>query len=200
MSSLTDTPPLSLRERKKQRTRATIQAHALRLFRERGYDHTTVEMISEAAEVGPATFYRYFPSKADVVLWDEFDPLIVAAFQAQPPDITALAALRAAFKNVFAQMTPQQQKEQQQRSQLMLDVPELRAAMTDQYTQAVGLVAEIVATRAGKQATDLAVLTLAGAVIGVSMAVMYALADNPNANIPELLDQALAQLENGLSL
>jgi AcrR family transcriptional regulator len=200
LSSLTDTPPLSLRERKKQRTRATIQAHALRLFRERGYDHTTVEMISEAAEVGPATFYRYFPSKADVVLWDEFDPLIVAAFQAQPPDISALSALRAAFKTVFAQMTPEQQAEQQQRSQLMLDVPELRAAMTDQYTQAVGLVAEIVATRAGKQATDLDVLAFAGAVIGVAMAVMYALADNPDADIPELLDQALAQLESGLSL
>jgi len=200
LSSLTDTPPLSLRERKKQRTRATIQAHALRLFRERGYDHTTVEMISEAAEVGSATFYRYFPSKADVVLWDEFDPLIVAAFQAQPPDMPALGALRAAFKTVFAQMTPQQQAEQVQRSQLMLDVPELRAAMTDQYTQAVGLVAEIVATRAGKQATDLDVLSFAGAVIGVSMAVMYALADNPDADIPELLDQALAQLERGLSL
>jgi MftR C-terminal domain len=87
-----------------------------------------------------------------------------------------------------------------QRSQLMLDVPELRAAMTDQYTQAVGLVAEIVATRAGKQATDLDVLAFAGAVIGVAMAVMYALADNPDADIPELLDQALAQLERGLSL
>jgi len=200
LSNLTDTPPLSLRERKKQRTRATIQAQALRLFRERGYDNTTVELISEAAEVGPATFYRYFRSKPDVVLWDEFDPLIVAAFQAQPPDMPALAALRAAFKTVFAQMTPEQQAEQVQRSQLMLDVPELRAAMTDQYTQAVGLVAEIVAARAGKQATDLDVLTLAGAVIGVSMAVMYALADNPAADIPTLLDQALAQLESGLSL
>jgi AcrR family transcriptional regulator len=199
LSSLTDTPP-SLRERKKQRTRATIQAQALRLFRERGYGNTTVELISEAAEVGPATFYRYFPSKADVVLWDEFDPLIVAAFQAQPPDMAALAALRAAFKTVFAQMTAEQRAEQVQRSQLMLEVPELRAAMTDQYTQAVGLVAEIVAARAGKQATDLDVLTLAGAVIGVSMAVMYALADNPGADIPTLLDRALAQLESGLSL
>jgi AcrR family transcriptional regulator len=200
LSNLTDTPPLSLRERKKQRTRATIQAHALRLFRERGYDNTTVEMISEAAEVGPATFYRHFPSKADVVLWDEFDPLIVAAFQAQPPDLPALGALRAAFRTAFEQMTPQQRQEMQQRSQLTLDVPELRAAMTDQYTQAVGLVAEIAAARTGKQTTDLEVLTLAGAVIGVSMAVMHALADKPGADIPQLLDRALAQLESGLAL
>jgi len=191
---------MSLRERKKARTRTTIQAHALRLFRKRGYDNTTVEMICEAAEVGPATFYRYFPTKADVVLRDEFDPLIVAAFQAQPPDISALAALRAAFRTAFGQMTAQQRAETQQRTQLMLDVPELRAAMTDQYTQAVGLIAEIVAARAGKATTDLDVLAFAGAIIGVAMAVMYALANTPSADIPKLLDQALAQLENGLSL
>jgi len=200
LPSPTDEAPLSLRERKKQRTHTTIQAQAFRLFRERGYENTTVELICEAAEVGPATFYRYFPTKADVVLWDEFDPLIVAAFQAQPADRSALAALRAAFSAVFEQMTPQQRAEQQQRTQLMLDVPELRAAMTDQYTQAVGLVAEIVATRAGKATTDLDVLAFAGAIIGVSTAVMLALTDHPAADMPELLDQALAQLEHGLSL
>jgi AcrR family transcriptional regulator len=200
LSSPTDQPRLSLRERKKQRTRAAIQAQALRLFRERGYDNTTVEEICEAAEVGPATFYRYFAAKADVVVWDEFDPLFLAAFQAQPADMSALAALRAAFKTVFEQMTPEQKAEQQQRSQLMLDVPELRVALTDQYTQAIGLVAEHVATRAGKATTDLDVLAFAGAVVGVAMAVINALADTPTADVPKLLDQALAQLEHGLSL
>ena len=42
-----------LRERKKAKTRATIQENALRLFREQGYDATTVEQIAEAAEVPP---------------------------------------------------------------------------------------------------------------------------------------------------
>jgi AcrR family transcriptional regulator len=191
---------LGLRERKKARTRATVQAHALRLFRERGYDATSVEMICDAAEVSPATFYRYFPAKADVVLWDEFDPLIVAAFRAQPAGQATLAALRAAFRTVFAQMTAQHLDEQQQRSQLMLEVPELRAAMTDQMTQAVGLVAEIVAERAGRQADDLAVMTFAGAVIGVATTVMYAHAQSRQADIPTLLDQALAQLEHGFDL
>jgi len=44
-------PPAGLRERKKAKTRAAIQEHALRLFRERGYAATTVEQIAEAAEV-----------------------------------------------------------------------------------------------------------------------------------------------------
>lgn len=48
-SSAIDKP--GLRERKKARTRASIQEHALRLFREQGYEATTVEQIAEAAEV-----------------------------------------------------------------------------------------------------------------------------------------------------
>src|SRR5260370_30989476 len=65
-----------LRERKKARTRAAIQRHALRLFRGQGYDETTVSEIAEAAEVSESTFFRYFPTKEDVVLWDDFDPRI----------------------------------------------------------------------------------------------------------------------------
>ena len=75
---------LGLRERKKARTRATIQKHALRLFRQQGYEATTVSQIAEAAEVSESTLFRYFPTKEDIVRWDEFDPLIVEAFKAQP--------------------------------------------------------------------------------------------------------------------
>ncbi|MDI9916488.1 TetR family transcriptional regulator [Rhodococcus sp. IEGM 1379] len=88
--------PVGLRERKKARTRATIQAQALRLFQERGYDATTVQQIIDACEISESTFFRYFPTKADVVLSDDFDPLIVEAFLTQPPELTSIQALRAA--------------------------------------------------------------------------------------------------------
>ncbi|OYD67968.1 TetR family transcriptional regulator [Rhodococcus sp. OK302] len=71
--------PVGLRERKKAHTRASIQEHALRLFQERGYDATTVQQIIDACEISESTFFRYFPAKADVVLADDFDPLIVEA-------------------------------------------------------------------------------------------------------------------------
>ena len=66
--SLPDQPPLGLRERKKAKTRAAIQAHALRLFAQQGYAETTVDQIAEAVGVSQSTFFRYFPTNEDVVL------------------------------------------------------------------------------------------------------------------------------------
>src|SRR5579871_1515510 len=85
-----------LRERKKARTRAALREHALRLFREQGYQATTVEQIAAAAEVSPSTFFRYFPTKEDLVLQDDMDTRIVAAFEQQPPGLGPIAAVRAA--------------------------------------------------------------------------------------------------------
>jgi len=85
----TDQPP-GLRERKKAKTRATIREHALRLFRDQGYGATTVEQIAEAAEVSPATFYRYFPTKEDVVLQDDLDVLALGELEALPPGLSPL--------------------------------------------------------------------------------------------------------------
>jgi AcrR family transcriptional regulator len=77
-----DEPPRpGLRERKKAKTRAAIQEQAMRLFRERGYEATTVEQIAEAAEVSPSTFFRYFPTKEAVVMYDVLDQILIEAFQ-----------------------------------------------------------------------------------------------------------------------
>ena len=63
---------VGLRERKKAETRAAIQHEALRLFRVQGYDETTTEQIAEAAEDPPSTLFRYFPSKEDLALTDDY--------------------------------------------------------------------------------------------------------------------------------
>src|SRR5260370_26373604 len=94
-----------LRERKKARTRASIREHALRLFREQGYDATTVDQIAEAAEVSPSTFFRYYPTKEDVVLEDDFDVLAIGSFREQPPDLSIVAAFRAAAKQALASLS-----------------------------------------------------------------------------------------------
>src|SRR6202034_2482946 len=100
MTGMTEVPsagnPMGLRERKKARTRAAIRQQALRLFRERGYSATTVEQIAAAAEVSPATFFRYFPTKEDVVLQDDMDLVTLEALEAQPAGLGPIAAMRSA--------------------------------------------------------------------------------------------------------
>jgi AcrR family transcriptional regulator len=61
------TPPLGLRERKKQRTRQTIVDVATRLFVEHGYQQTTLARIAEEADVSTSTFFNYFATKVDIV-------------------------------------------------------------------------------------------------------------------------------------
>jgi TetR/AcrR family transcriptional regulator, cholesterol catabolism regulator len=58
---------LSRRERKKLETRQNLMEAAMRLFCDHGYDATTVEDITEAADVAKGTFFNYFPTK-DAVL------------------------------------------------------------------------------------------------------------------------------------
>ncbi len=189
-----------LRERKKAQTRATIQACALRLFREQGYDGTTIEQIIAAADISETTFFRYFPTKEDVVLGDDYDPLLIEAFRAQPQHLAPVPALRAAFAATFAGLTEQQRAEQKERITLTFTVPRLRAAMLDQLSQAMQILARAMAERAGRRPDDFTVRTVAGAVVGAAMAAGAAVTDNPDADLPALIDQAIAHLEPGLTL
>ncbi|MGA7668869.1 MAG: TetR family transcriptional regulator [Nitrolancea sp.] len=193
-------PALSLRERKKAKTRVAIQRHALRLFQKQGYTETTIEQIAAAAEVSPSTFFRYFPTKEDVVLWDNYDPLIVDSIREQPADVSPIRALRQSFLAVWQQMSEADVAEQFQRTTLMVSVPELRARALEQFTGTVQLVAEVLADRTGRKPDDPAVRNLAGAVIGVAFAVMLSIADDPSADIGKLFDDALVHLEAGLPL
>ena len=119
----------SLRERKKARTRASLREHALRLFREQGYQATTVEQIAAAAEVSPSTFFRYFPTKEDVVIQDDMDARLFAAFDRQPR-LGTVAALRASLREVAASFTPEEMEQLREAFTLQVTVPEIRAGFS----------------------------------------------------------------------
>ena len=189
-----------LRERKKAKTRAAIREWALRLFREQGYDATTVDQIAQAAEVSPSTFFRYFATKEDVVLADEYDPLIFEAFAAQPAALSPAQALRGALRSVFGGMSATERLHLRQQVELTQSVPALRAGFLDELAQAVRTMADMVAQRVGRDPGDVAVRAFAGAVLGVLIAVYVYWAENPDSDLFAALDLALAQLEAGLPL
>jgi AcrR family transcriptional regulator len=55
------------RERRRAETRQRLLLAALRLFRQRGFAATTVEQITETADLGKGTFFNYFPSKEHIL-------------------------------------------------------------------------------------------------------------------------------------
>ena len=187
-----------LRERKKAKARTLIQRQALRLFREHGYEATTIRQIAEAAEISESTFFRYFPSKEDLVRWDEFDPLILESFRAQPAMITPIAALRGAIREVLTRLTSEERAELRQRVILGLSLP--HAMGPDQFNGPLGLLAEAVAQRVGQTSTDFGVRMFIGAVLGVGNAVILETAEHPEADVITLLDEALAQFEAGFPM
>jgi AcrR family transcriptional regulator len=56
------------RERRSAETRERLFRSALDLFARKGFTETTVEDITEAADVGKGTFFNYFPSKDHILL------------------------------------------------------------------------------------------------------------------------------------
>jgi AcrR family transcriptional regulator len=205
MTAMTDSPgaPLGLRERKKARTRAAIRRHALRLFVEQGYSATTVEQIAEAAEVSPATFFRYFPTKEDVVLQDDFDIIALGEMEAQPPGISPVAAFRAAAVEARRHLTPEDLETLATTTHLTMTVPEIRARALDEFMRTTDQIAGAIARRTGGSPEDFEVRNLAGAIIGVVMAAAMPWdAASPPGFVAMLdrIDAGLAHLEAGLPL
>ncbi|GIM93406.1 TetR/AcrR family transcriptional regulator [Paractinoplanes toevensis] len=198
---MTSSLPAGLRERKKAKTRLAIREHAIRLFEEQGYAATTVDQIAEAAEVSPSTFFRYFPTKEDVILVDDYDPQIVAAIKSQPSSVSPVTALVNGMKSVFLTMSEQEWESERRRQRIFQAVPELRARVMNQTVMAIDMLAEALAERDGKDADDLTCRVIAGAMVGVVVAITPP--GNPNGFEPTdftRIEQALTILEESFRL
>jgi AcrR family transcriptional regulator len=175
----------------------------LRLFREQGYAGTTVEQIAAAAEVSPSTFFRYFPTKEDVVLRDSFDDRMFEALERKPPSVPPLTALREAIHEGVQTLTPEEWAEFQEATALGMAVPEIRARMMDEMTRTMAEATQALARRMGRSPDDLEVQVLAGAVFGVILAVIGPDIYTSGTIRPDLfdrLDEALVVLETGLPI
>jgi AcrR family transcriptional regulator len=99
--------PDGVREQRRTFTVSEIARRAIDLFVERGYDGVTVDEIAAAAGISARTFFRYFPSKSDVLREHQrylFERL-TRALTARPASESSTTALRKAFLST-AEMRP----------------------------------------------------------------------------------------------
>jgi len=93
-----------LRARRTEMMVAEVEAVALRLFEERGFDAVTVEDVATEAGISVRTFYRYFPTKEAVLQLktDQRSQALRQALAARPTDEAPLRSLRLAFEHVVS--------------------------------------------------------------------------------------------------
>lgn len=187
-----------LRERKKARTKSAIQRHAVRLFTEQGYAATTVEQVAEAAEVSPSTVFRYFPTKEELVVFDPYDPVIFAAFERQPPELSLVEAWRQALRSGFANMTEDEVRAQLERGRLVLSVPELWGATLKDTRNSIEIMTNLSARRVGRPPSDPALRATVGALFGVLLMAAMDWVQAEDDRALSTVDEALGHLETGL--
>ena len=103
MSEVRGGQSLGLRERKKQRTRATLIDAAVELCDRQGFERTTVDQIAAIADVSPRTFSRYFATKDAIALALIDDAIQLAAIEleSQPRDLNHFEALRHSYVAMY---------------------------------------------------------------------------------------------------
>jgi AcrR family transcriptional regulator len=161
---------MRLREAKKAATRDALQEAALRLFAERGYGGTSCADVAAAAGVSPATLFRYFPTKEDLVLHDVYDPMIAQAVLARPAQEGPVTATHRALVELLAGFDAEAMRPVRQRTALVLGEPALRARSHEQRDSMVVHLANAYATRLGLPADDVKVSVVAN-VAAVTMSV-----------------------------
>ncbi|MYU25686.1 TetR family transcriptional regulator [Streptomyces sp. SID8352] len=195
-----DRPQPGLRERKKLKTRRAIRAAAYALIREQGYDAATVERIAERAEVSPSTVLRYFPTREDIVLTDERDPLLVAELTARPAGEPWRASLRHVLRSAVVRGVEEEPELTRMRTRLMAEVPAVRSRMLQSVSVTGRLLARAVGDRTGLDPDGLEVRVLSMSLVGGLLEVSQYWAEHGHEDdLGGLVDRALTVLEEGLA-
>ena len=192
--------PLGLRERKKLKTRRAIRAAAFRLFQEQGYDATTVDQIAAAADFSASTFFRYFPTKEDLVITDDYDPLLEAALRARPSEEPMLESVRAAILPALRMVIGDDHDDMLLRMRLLSDNPVLRARALAESVRTRDMLLGILSERATGPFDELRLRAKVAAVVAATgEAVDYWAERGGSDDIAALVERSLDALATGFS-
>jgi AcrR family transcriptional regulator len=194
MTCVTEPKP-DWRQEKKTATRRGIRSHALRLFREQGYDATTVEQIAAAAGVSHMTFFRYFPTKEDVVLADGYDPMITGLLGRTPAGQPIAERIRAALLQGLAEIYATDRDALLAQNQLIVTTPALRARLWGNQLASQEMIVTALSTGTEDPGRVFRIrVTVAACLAAASTAVLTWARNDGTPELPELIDQAFQAL------
>ncbi|MEN3362193.1 MAG: hypothetical protein V7637_6175 [Mycobacteriales bacterium] len=194
---------LGLRERKKLATRAALSHAAWSLMVEHGLDAVTPEAIAEAADVSPRTFRNYFASREEAIL-DELvrrASSVTESVRARPESEPVWDSLAHVLPTVVAGLVSERRDIVVLMHAIKCD-PAMQAQHLVTYERGHQLLVEAIAERTGTDAQrDLAPRLLAAAVAVVLRTSIEMWAEgSTDTALPDLIQEALAQLRAGLPL
>ncbi|MGW7536924.1 TetR/AcrR family transcriptional regulator [Amycolatopsis sp. NPDC054798] len=186
---------MSLRERKRARTRQALIDAATDLFERNGYDETTVADIAAAAEIGTRTFFSYFASKEELVFPDG-DSRVQAmrdALANRSPDdrpidllVRVLSDGGEVSNDIVGRLTPL-------RMRLMQTVPALQGRALQLQFDTERRIAELLAEAFPDQLDDLSARALTGAFAGAVRGASQAMLDRTGELTADQRNEAIRQ-------
>ncbi|SEF13893.1 TetR/AcrR family transcriptional regulator [Jiangella alba] len=196
----TTTRPLGLRERKKLKAMRHIQDVALDLFDRDGYAHVTIERIAAAAEVSPSSIYRYFGTKEMIILWDEYDPIMLSAFDDKLAAQDPITALREVLTDVItASMFDQDERTIRRRMSYIMEEPAVRAGLNRQADEMALELRTTMARHTGRDPEGLELRVATAALISAFLeAIAYWHATGFRDSLHTIVNGALDVLTRGL--
>ena len=137
-----------LRERRRLRMVDEIERTALDLFKERSFDTVSLDEIADVVGISRRTFFRYFPSKNDLILHNvrRHAAELVAALSERPESEPALEALKSAYLTM-ADSYQRERDVMQLRFRILEESPSLRAQTSGELLSLADSVGEILAVK-----------------------------------------------------
>ncbi|MFG2052624.1 TetR/AcrR family transcriptional regulator [Micromonospora sp. NPDC048930] len=185
---------MSLRDRKRARTRQSLVDAAVELFERHGYDRTGVADIAAAAEVGTRTFFRYFPSK-EALLFPESDDRVRAAVEAiadRAPDEGPAEVLLRALRTATTGSEDMGGRLAALRLRLIREVPVVRGRALQLQLDAQREIARHLAAAYPDQLDAVSAAALVGAFVGAVTGALQVLLEDPDrAGDPAAVQEAM---------
>jgi AcrR family transcriptional regulator len=150
---VSETTPVPIRERTRRLAQTELTSVAQDLFVAQGYDGTTVDQIAAAAGMSKRTFFRYFPSKDDLVIgkYDLFADRMAEALDDRPADEPVWESLRRVFDLALDYV---QDDHQRARSEAMDEIVRSTPQLYARYLEKMQRVQELLIGRVAVRLTD----------------------------------------------